>query len=43
MLQRLRALEPTREIILLWDGAPYRRAGAVAILSPQNWQSRNCH
>ncbi|WP_041447011.1 transposase [Thiocystis violascens] len=29
VLRRLRQREPTREIILFWDGAPYHRAGAA--------------
>ncbi|WP_295402747.1 IS630 family transposase [uncultured Thiocystis sp.] len=33
VLQRLREHEPTREIVLIWDGAPYHRAGAVAALA----------
>lgn len=33
VLQRLREQEPTREIVLIWDGAPYHRAGAVADLA----------
>ena len=35
VLQRLREQEPTREIILIWDGAPYHRAGAVADLAEE--------
>ncbi|WP_295402575.1 IS630 family transposase [uncultured Thiocystis sp.] len=35
VLQRLRALEPDREIILFWDGAPYHRAGAVTTLASE--------
>jgi hypothetical protein len=33
VLQRLRKQEPTREIILIWDGAPDHRAGTVADLA----------
>jgi transposase len=29
VLRRLRAEHPDRELIVLWDGAPYHRAGAV--------------
>jgi transposase len=29
VLRRLRALYPDRELVVLWDGAPYHRAGAV--------------
>lgn len=35
VLQRLREREPTREIVLIWDGAPYHRAGAVADLAEE--------
>lgn len=33
VLHRLREQEPTREIILFWDGASYHRAGAVIDLA----------
>ena len=33
VLHRLREQEPTREMILVWDGASYRRAGAVIDLA----------
>jgi len=33
VLHRLREQEPTRKIILLWDGASYHRAGAVIDLA----------
>lgn len=35
VLRRLREREPTRELILIWDGAPYHRAGAVRALAEE--------
>src|SRR5688572_3890996 len=29
VLRRLRAAHPDRALVVLWDGAPYHRAGAV--------------
>ena len=33
VLRRLRAEHPDRELVVLWDGAPYHRAGAVRALA----------
>ena len=33
MLRRLRAEAPDRKLIVLWDGAPYRRAKAVRAIA----------
>jgi hypothetical protein len=35
VLHRLRAQEPTRELILIWDGASYHRASAVLAVAEQ--------
>jgi len=35
VLRRLRECEPTREIVLSWDGASYHRAGAVVALAAE--------
>ena len=31
VLERLREREPTGELVLIWDGAPYHRASAVRV------------
>ncbi|WP_365303520.1 transposase [uncultured Thiodictyon sp.] len=35
VLRRLREREPTRKIVLIWDGAPYHRANAVVALAAE--------